>query len=363
MADWSNLYSLEKSSSTKYFFNTSSTEIFHIEGVEGIVDGDIREGLVGHWKLDEATSSVAYDFSGNGNDGSTSGAVATSTDYCLIGRCYNFDGTDDYVEVNHNDDLVISDGTITMSLWIKVDESPGGIMGLIEKTKGSPRNNYYLNIRDDGRILGGVWDDDVQYYQYFNTNINDLLGEWVNVVFVADGQYAKAYLNGSLDAQTDWGVISIGSDDENLRIGDRKGGSFFNGLIDDVRIYNRALSADEIQHLYNSTFFDRYFYVDNACRTNDADYSLAGAAPCDAGEVEDPSTQLFTGVVEWAGKEGESSFSLSEYITRWRNDIFHQTDWSGGSGDDGPVSNSSDSYSSSTGVNSSNLGEIRIEGL
>ncbi|HMB17617.1 MAG TPA: hypothetical protein VKO61_01765, partial [Candidatus Paceibacterota bacterium] len=59
----------------------------------------------------------------------------------------------------------------------------------------------------------------------------------------------------------------------------------------------------------------------------------------------------------------ETSFSLPEYITRWKNDVFTQSDWSGGEGLDGPVSDYTDSFSSSTGINYSDLGEIKIEGF
>jgi prepilin-type N-terminal cleavage/methylation domain-containing protein len=374
MADWSNLYELEKSSSTKYFFNTSSTEIFHIEGVEGIVDGDIREGLIGHWKLDEAAGAMAYDFSGNGNDGSVNGVVATSTDNCLIGGCYSFDGSDDYVEDPDAENYINGLSAISVSIWIKSNEINTD-KGFIKGNEPDGADNV-LAMRYDNSG-GATGRNNVIKVGISTTNNGSVAVEssadiqttdWQHLVLTwSSGNNLKLYINGQEDLNLE-NKSASGSITDTTKLLIGKGakdtaGTSWNGLIDDVRIYNRALSADEINHLYNSTFFDRYFYVENACRTNDANYSLAGAAPCDGGEVEDPSTQLFTGVVEWAGKEGESSFALSEYITRWRNDIFHQTDWSGGSGDDGPVSNSSDSYSSSTGVDSSNLGEIRIEGL
>jgi hypothetical protein len=109
--------------------------------------------------------------------------------------------------------------------------------------------------------------------------------------------------------------------------------------------------------------FNRYFYIENVCRTSDANYELAGVAPCDGGEVDDPSTQRITGVVEWSGKDEISNFSLVRYLTRWRNEVFHQTDWSGGSGQEGPVEKSSDRYASSTDIDFSSLGEIKIKGI
>lgn len=366
LADWSNLYSLDKSSSTKYFFNSSSTELFHIEGTEGVVDGNIQSGLVGHWKLDEAAGALVYDFSGNGNDGSISGATATSTDSCKVGMCYDFDGVD-YISAGDPADGILDFGTddFSLSAWFYMTDSQGGWASIISKG-GSGYVGYGAEISSSGIITCSIQGASGSNQHVFGSTPS--LDSWHNVICVFDRDgLIYVYLDGALvgsDPHASGNDTSVSSSN-NFTIGKFTAGTqwYFDGRIDEIRAYDRALSDDEVDHLFNSTAFDRYFYVDDACRTNDSNYEPAGATPCDAGEVEDPSTLLVTGVTEWEGKEGESSFSLSEYVTRWRNETFRQTDWSGGSGYDSAVSSPTTGYSSSTDIDVSSLGEIKIEGL
>ncbi|MEX0690009.1 MAG: hypothetical protein WD095_01050, partial [Candidatus Paceibacterota bacterium] len=134
------------------------------------------------------------------------------------------------------------------------------------------------------------------------------------------------------------------------------------GKIDDVRIYDRALSADEVHSIYNSVAFRRHFYVENVCRTNNASYEIDGVTPCDIGSVKDPNTLKVTVVVEWDIPGGTNQFEVSDYLTRWRNRTYNQTDWSGSAGEDGPYSSPTSNYSTSTNIESSS-GSIKVEGI
>ena len=363
-ADWSNVYDLQKGSSTVYFFSASSTKLFHIEGEEGVVSGDIQDGLIGHWKLDEATGTTAYDFSGNGNHGILENNPTRATSTCKVGFCINFDGNSDYVDCGSNEILDIGTSDFTLSVWVKT--SATSTAGIIGRTFSGSGNRYSLFISSSeglGALIAqtghiGVWE---------GTTYLD--GDWhlVTATYDRDGFLSLYIDRGFIDNVN---ISSLSGLDlqpqDNFHIGIYPDGShnpanFFEGSIDDARIYNRVLSADEVEHLYNSTMFNRYFYIENVCRTNDANYELAGVAPCDGGEVDDPSTQRITGVVEWSGKDKTANFSLIRYLTRWRNEVFHQTDWSGGSGQEGPVEKSSDQYASSTDIDFSSSGEIKIE--
>jgi hypothetical protein len=148
-------------------------------------------------------------------------------------------------------------------------------------------------------------------------------------------------------------------------IGAIAGSETFNGSIDDVRIYNRALSADEVTQLYKSNIFTRHFYVENACRTNDASSSISGVSPCESitpASSLDPSTQKVTAVTEWPTRASTGRSALSDFLTRSRNVIFRQTDWSGGV-DGGTVTAPAATFTTSTNVDSGSGGSIRIEGM
>ncbi len=337
---WGSIYDLSKGSSTTYYFNTTSTQLFVIEGEEGIVDNDIRAGLVGYWKFDEASSTAAYDYSGNGNNGVLQNEVTRATSTCKVSYCLDFDGNNDYVDVGS----ISLSSPITFSAWINPSV-------LTSNDNPVVYNTTYLQ----------VWSSKIRFVVN-NAGITDYsitsADTWYHVVGTYDKDLAsnnmKLYVDGVLRDQQSWPQeITTGS----LLIGAYTGPQlYFDGLVDEVRIYNQALSADEVEHLYNSTLFTRYFYVENVNRDNSGDITASGG-------TNDPSTQKVTAILEWESVQGTSQFALSEYIMRWRNRVFRQTDWSGGSGQEGPLTVPSDKYASSSEINVSSIGTFRIEGL
>jgi hypothetical protein len=100
-----------------------------------------------------------------------------------------------------------------------------------------------------------------------------------------------------------------------------------NGQIDDIRIYKRALSATEISQLYTSPAFTRYFYVSDV-------YRNGSGAIASSGTYYDPSTKQITAGYSWPGG---STNTMSMYLSRNRDNIYDQTDWSGGLGTTTPV--------------------------
>ncbi len=112
-----------------------------------------------------------------------------------------------------------------------------------------------------------------------------------------------------------------------------------------------VISGDENIRLATTTY-TRYFYVDNVGRD-------AGGSIQSSGGTDDPSTQKLTVVYGWSG--GPTS-SFSTYLTRFRNNVFNQTDWSGGSGQDGPITNANSKFSASVQINySTTTGSIMIQ--
>lgn len=118
--------------------------------------------------------------------------------------------------------------------------------------------------------------------------------------------------------------------------------------------------------------FTRYFSIENINRDlcNAGDITVNATSSCasgpgSTGAIEDPSTQKITSVVSWtAGGSLGGSINKIQYLTRSKNKVFVQSDWSGGSGQEGPITAESDKFSSSTNINyTTSTGSIVIQGF
>ncbi len=228
----------------------------------------LENGLVGHWTFDgkDMYSNIA-DTSGQGNDGSlqlgVSGNISTTTAPGAIGQSLKFDGVDDYVDIG---DVTTFDNLtqMTISAWVKQDSLTDDDV-LIGKIVNSPLWDGFLLFRDD---VGGASGRTDTYkfevdYQSNNSSIEGATnasqqGVWTHVVGTFAGNSStglRLYINGVEDANSPVstvGTLNTSSNSDLVRIGNSNAfaGKEFNGAIDDVRIYNRVLSADEIKRLY-----------------------------------------------------------------------------------------------------------------
>ena len=133
--------------------------------------------------------------------------------------------------------------------------------------------------------------------------------------------------------------------------------------MDDIRVYGRALSATEGQRLYASNRFTRSFYLKTSCRTTNASSAIAGIEPCAGGTAADPSTLAATVQVSWPVGATRGSAAAHTYLIRGGNETFRQTDWSGGAGESGPIVSPGSRFASSTNVDVTGGGSLRIHGL
>ncbi|MEK7766423.1 MAG: hypothetical protein AAB368_09310, partial [bacterium] len=134
--------------------------------------------------------------------------------------------------------------------------------------------------------------------------------------------------------------------------------------LDDVRLYNRALSSTEVYQLYNANVFTRFFVIEEMCRTTDASGTITGVAPCGGGTAIDPSVHLVTAVTQWEGGTRTGEVRASDIVARAMNQVFYQSDWSGGASTPGPLTVPGSGYWSATNVDvATSGGSIRIHGL
>ncbi|MGD8785987.1 MAG: LamG domain-containing protein, partial [Phycisphaerales bacterium] len=199
--------------------------------------------LIGWWKFDEGAGRTVLDWSGHGNHGAILGnpAWVAGTGDDADAFALDFDGFGDYVDCGIPAVLDTIE-QITVAAWIRVDVFEQTDQAIVSKGQNVwrlVRNGLTSNeLRFDcgGQAIG-------------STNVND--GEWHHAVGMSDGATASLYVDGALDAlNASAGAVPI---DPNLTlwIADTnrpgEGPQAWNGLIDDVRIYNRALTLEEIE--------------------------------------------------------------------------------------------------------------------
>ena len=229
------------------------------------------DDTVGHWEFDETSGSATIDSSESGNNGSWGGSnvgftTRTRTSPASPGNAFSFAGTNGGGSINLEDDNDAGafnfESDITGSAWIRTSTNGRGIlqyqhgtpliyMQVGATTAGGNANKFVIYLRTESNNLNVVSSDAV---------VTD--GTWRFVAFtrnIADAKI-RLYINGVLDKEvpisaTDKQKIDTASGSGNHFIGDiTNGGNYeFNGAIDDVRVYNRALSTAEILALYNAT--------------------------------------------------------------------------------------------------------------
>jgi len=237
-------------------------------GGDTIPEDTFTRGLVGYWSFDEGTGQTAYDASGNGNNGilgASSGSdsgdprwtISTASAPSNVGGGLLFDGVDDYVEVPYSDSLDFGAGYVTYECWIKTSQSCSGARVYVSRYQGSGSTSIWLDCVDssgNGKAYFGVRDSDGVLVGSGNsvTTIND--GAWHHLVGVKSGNNVYIYVDGVLENSGSGSFTG----NFNFTVGIAIGAHilydpdyFAIGTIDEVRIYNRALSAEEIRYHYN----------------------------------------------------------------------------------------------------------------
>ena len=212
-------------------------------------------GLVGYWTFDgkDMTNGVALDKSGNGNNGNLMN-ISTSTFYVpgKIGQAGKFDGGDDYVNTAKALSTFMSNSDGTMTAWAyptisNVSVCTGSEAGGIVDDGTSGYIAFGLATHSGGNSwCGSLYDGTFKILFYDSVKLNT----WYHLVWMHTGGTLYLYVNGSLSGSIAagnivslTGIVNIGRGYSTNR--------FFQGSLDDVRIYNRALSAQEVRQLYN----------------------------------------------------------------------------------------------------------------
>lgn len=211
---------------------------------------DLQKGLVGHWTMDDADTSggVLYDSSAYDNHGTLRNTVTTGSSGQL-GESYSFEGgsEDGYIEIDNSNSLS-SPKNLTVSARLYLNSSVSETGNIFSKQN----DEYRWRIDSDRSMWFLVQGPSGQEVIKLADTVP--IDEWFNHSVVVDFSIPELrfYLNGDLVNSEIINNTEFSSSNANVYIGTYDGGSeFWNGEIDDIRVYNRVLSENEVRALYN----------------------------------------------------------------------------------------------------------------
>jgi hypothetical protein len=203
-------------------------------------------GLVGGWDFNEGVGNIARDISGNGNDGSINGATWASGE---IGQALSFNGASNYVSIPDVNSLDIGTGNLTLTSWFYVSSLPSAYQDIISKG-GHGYVGYGLCITNNNKVAASITASGGINQAAESSNTIVVGWNYAACVF-ARSDKIYVYLNGVATSINYASGNSGGSltNSYALRIGAFSPLNilWFSGTIDEVHVYNRALSATEIQ--------------------------------------------------------------------------------------------------------------------
>jgi len=271
---------------------------------------NLTDGLIGYWNFNDGNGTVAYDSSPTGNDGTIYGATWTRDTPFGSGYALAFNGNDNYIECPYAGPSGGSPRTVTA--WAKTAQSSTQMILSYGGNLVSPGDTFRVGVpawgNDEGAGIdvsqGGVsykaniWDNQWHFYTYIvpdipNPRVADLLiyqdGDLLTDIVDSGSLYRV------LNTETS-NPVNIG---RFWPDGDHR---FFNGIMDDVRVYNRALTVDEIKALF-SALHANFTYTPENPTTNDVI------------QFTDTSTDSDGTIVSWSWNFGDGNISTMQNPT------------------------------------------------
>jgi glycerophosphoryl diester phosphodiesterase len=213
---------------------------------------NLSANIVASYSLEEikvvGTDSLIVDASANANNGVAKNGPAISEGY--LGNALKFDGVDDYVQFQASSSFDLPGGVVSLSVWTVLNYLPADLPASFGPIFDSETDNYVIyedkgnnQLRFKAATSGGAARPGI--------NAADLkTGEWLHIVGVYDGTNAKIYMNGILKSTLPLtGTVNKG---QVATLG-KSGTSFFSGKIDNVQIFKKALTYQEVSDLYANT--------------------------------------------------------------------------------------------------------------
>jgi hypothetical protein len=212
-------------------------------------------GLVGWWPF----NGNAIDESVNTNDGTVNGATLTADRFGNANAAYSFDGINDFISISNSSSLASPTSSITLSAWFNVNNwdytfsASTGYASILCKSTSSSSTQYRISVAKT--LTNNVFTIIFNGTEYlWNLPLNTIQsGTYYHVAFAFSSSAANLYLNGVLKNSFNSQNSFPANATMNLEIGRDQAGStdYINGKLDDIGIWNRTLTQQEITGLYN----------------------------------------------------------------------------------------------------------------
>ena len=229
------------------------------------------DGLIGYWPF----NGNANDESGNGNHGTVSDAILSTDRFGSINSSYTFDGSSSkiYFSLNSIGNLIPAGSELTTSLWVKTSDLNGPLISMRPEIPEAHLYNFMIGTLRDIEVSPGnygifIRDINNSEKSQFGSNVVD--NSWQMLTIVSEGNgNVHLYKNGNLEASVSGNngelnfspnFMTFGAE-EYWIVGDQTGNcnscntieeQYLNGQLDDIAIWNRALTVEEINNLYSA---------------------------------------------------------------------------------------------------------------
>jgi len=276
---------------------------------------------ISYWKFNEGTGTTAYDSAGSNNGifGTGSSAPTWANDsQCVSGKCLSFDGTNDYLNMGNSSAITSSTSQKSISAWIKVT---GGESTWRTVIAPSSSDLFHFQIQDTNKLqiyFYGPSKEALSTTLFNSSNFN----KWFYITAVWDGAYAKIYINGIEENRSTAGSGSLTSATSNLYVGN--GYNLirpFNGQIDEVKVYNTALTTDEIKQDYNLGSAIKFGSTTQTigATTTSLNYCIPGDTSYCATPIAEYNFEENTGTVasDTSGNNNNGTFGTGSSAPTW----------------------------------------------
>ncbi len=240
---------------------------------------DFNNSLKAWWRMDDLDGVKVNDYTGK-NNGTGIGATQEEG---VIGDAMYFNGTS-YIDIENSDSLEIKEN-LSVSVWAKLDSyNSDGFMGIIGKGGWDVGSGFEILIRKEGGSFSNKLHLGSRNSRVTSTS-EFPLDQWVHIVITISETDGTIYLDGIKD--TSDSIRSLTSNTRNLTIGRRDPGNkfveYFNGSIDDILIFDRALSLEEVKGLYANT--SSKYVQENFTELNNGTYTVTAYSQDDVGNI------------------------------------------------------------------------------
>ncbi len=193
-------------------------------------------GLVGYWPF----NGNANDASGNGNNGTVNGATLTADRFGISNMAYSFDGINDYISTDRSGYT-----TFSISLWCKLPSPAMPVNPLVDGFE-----SYYDIYFTQSKLYYATFTS-LNQYTNIDCIVTPSIGQWQHLVFVYSNNSISVYSNSSLAGTYNVQPLSGTAGNHNFGASLTGTDQYLNGCLDDIGIWNRALTQQEITNLYN----------------------------------------------------------------------------------------------------------------